>query len=365
MTKQIKVSLKSNPYKITISKNVKDLTDALPLESKSKNLFIISDSNVSKLYLDKLCRELRLAGFDAKTAVIPAGESGKSIAALSSLYDKALKSGIDRKSRVLALGGGVVGDVAGFFAATYMRGIKFVQIPTTLLAMTDSSVGGKTAVNVPGGKNIAGVFYQPSFVWINPAYLSTLSQRQLKAGFAEIIKYAFVFDKNFYDYLLKLLRNGAICEKDFEFIIYKSCSFKARVVEKDEFETKGLREVLNFGHTFAHALETYTGYKKYLHGEAVAAGMLFAAQLSAALKFCSKETYAKAKELLSEAGLIFKLGNLNADKLVNLMKRDKKSLSSKLRFVLLKGIGKFQTGVEVNDVFVKKQLSYFLKQNCR
>ncbi|MDR3113137.1 MAG: 3-dehydroquinate synthase, partial [Endomicrobium sp.] len=262
MKKQIKVALKANPYKITISSNIKDLTDFLTRLCKPKTLFVISDANVSRLYLKNFSKELLSVGFNVKSAVIPAGEDGKTIAVLSGLYDKALKYGIDRKSAVIALGGGVVGDVSGFFAATYMRSVKFVQVPTTLLAMSDSSVGGKTAVNVAGGKNIAGVFYQPSFVWINPFYLSTLDQRQLNAGLAEIIKYAFVFDKDFYAYLLNLLQSGFIGEKDFEYIIYKSCSFKAGVVEKDEFETKGLREVLNFGHTFAHALETYTGYKK-------------------------------------------------------------------------------------------------------
>ncbi|MDR2192254.1 MAG: 3-dehydroquinate synthase [Endomicrobium sp.] len=360
MKKQIKVALKTAPYKITISKNIKDLTDALSGVNKSKKLFIISDSNVAKLYLKNFCFQISCAGFSVKSAVIPAGERGKNIEVLSRLYDKALKDGIDRKSCVLALGGGVVGDIAGFFAATYMRGIKFVQVPTTLLAMTDSCVGGKTAVNVSGGKNIAGAFYQPSFVWINSSYLSSLDQRQLKAGFAEIIKYAFIFDKNFYDYLLKLFKNAFIGEKDFEYIIYKSCFFKARVVEKDEFETKGLREVLNFGHTFAHALETYTQYKKYLHGEAVAVGMLFAAKLSFALKICPKETCVKVEELLNEAGLIFKLGALNVERLVNLMKKDKKSISSKLRFVLLKDIGKFQTGAGVSDAVVKSELCRFL-----
>jgi 3-dehydroquinate synthase len=363
MKNQIKVSLKSNPYKITISGNIKDLTDALSARCKSKNLFVISDANVAKLHLSGLLKELRRANFNVKSAIIPAGETGKNLETLSFLYDKALKDGIDRKSSVIALGGGVTGDSAGFFAATYMRGIKFVQIPTTLLAMTDSSVGGKTAVNAGGGKNIAGVFYQPSFVWINPLYLSTLDQRQLKAGFAEIAKYAFTFDREFYSYLLNLFENGYIEEKDFEYIIRKSCSFKARIVEKDELETEGLREVLNFGHTLAHAVETYTGYKKYLHGEAVAVGMLFAARLSSALKFCPKETYEKVRELLSRARLIFKLGKMNADKLMKLMKKDKKSVSSKLRFVLLKGVGKFQTGVFVEDSLVKKQLISFLREN--
>jgi 3-dehydroquinate synthase len=212
------------------------------------------------------------------------------------LYDKALEAGIDRKSCAIAFSGGVIGDIGGFFAATYMRGINFIQIPTTLLAMTDSSVGGKTAFNITNGKNVVRVFYQPKLVWINTYFLKSLPGRQIRNELSEIIKYAFIFDDKFYDYLANLLENEIILSKDFDYMIYKSCSYKAKIVEKDEKETNGLRIVLNFGHTYAHALETATRYKKLLHGEAVGIGMLFAAQLSLKLKLCRQETYNKVKK---------------------------------------------------------------------
>ncbi len=278
--KQIIVNLKIKKYDIIISQSENDFFTALEKAVKTNTLFVITDKNVEKFHLKYFTDLLKQKGFNVKAAVISAGEIGKSIKSLSFLYDKALEDGIDRKSCAIAFGGGVVGDVAGFFAATYMRGINYIQVPTTLLAMTDSSIGGKTAVNIKGGKNIAGVFYQPDLVWINSTFLSTLTERHIKNGIAEIIKYAFTFDKKFYDYLSDTMGNGTILPKNFDYIIYQSCSYKARVVEKDEKEATGLRAVLNFGHTFAHALETATKYKKFLHGEAVAIGMLFAIKLS-------------------------------------------------------------------------------------
>ena len=359
---KLKVKLKSSSYDIIITTRERGFLLSFRNFAGSKNIFIVTDKNVAKLHLKKfenmLCRE----GFVCQSAVIESGETGKNLKSLSYLYDKALSCGVDRKSCVIALGGGVVGDVAGFFAATYMRGVKFVQVPTTLLAMTDSSVGGKTAVNTAGGKNIAGVFYQPSLVWINASYLSTLPERHIRSGMAEVIKYALTFDKKFYDYLLNLLSEGFISSKEFNYIIYKSCSYKAAVVENDEKETKGLREVLNFGHTLAHALETYTGYKKFLHGEAVAAGMLFAAGLSCELKLCKKETYLNTAEIIREAGFNFKLGGMNTKKLVRFMTKDKKSLNGKIRFVLLKNIGKAVSGIEADNKKVERILSAFIRK---
>lgn len=361
--KNLKVKLKNNSYSINISERERDFLLSFRQIAKSKTVFVVTDKNVAKLHLNDFIKILEKAGFSCKTAVVESGESGKSIKSLSSLYDKALAFGIDRKSCVIALGGGVVGDVAGFFAATYMRGIGFIQVPTTLLAMTDSSVGGKTAVNISGGKNIAGVFYQPLAVWINTNYLSTLPERQIRNGIAEVIKYALTFDKKFYEYLKKLFAGGIISAEDFDRIIYKSCSYKAAVVEKDEKEINGLREILNFGHTLAHALETYTGYKAFLHGEAVAAGMLFAAELSYKLKTCKKEAYLKTKEIIEEAGFNFNLKNMDASQLTSLMTKDKKSVSGNIRFVLLKDIGKAVSGVVVNKKTIEQSLKVFIKSN--
>jgi len=362
---KITVKLKTNPYDIIISESSRDFIVPFKKIAGSRNIFIVTDSNVAKIHLNSFSDILKKAGFKVSSAVITAGEQGKSLKSLSFLYDKALKSGVDRKSCAVALGGGVVGDVAGFFAATYMRGVKFVQVPTTLLAMTDSSVGGKTAVNTSGGKNIAGVFYQPALVWINSFYLATLSERQLRNGLAEVIKHAFIFDRSFYDYIRNAFERGILGAAEFNYMIFKSCSYKARVVEKDEKEVTGHRAVLNFGHTLAHALETYTEYKKFLHGEAVAAGMLYAAKLSVDLNICKcqKEIYAQVKELLTDAGFKFNFGNMNAAKLLELMKKDKKSVNAALRFVLLKDIGKSVTGVEVKDSAALKTLKEFLKEN--
>lgn len=361
-TERLKVRLKDNPYDIVISQRERDFLLSFHKSARCKSIFIVTDKNVARLHLKSFENMLCKAGFTCSSAIISAGETGKNIKSLSGLYDTALECGVDRKSCVIALGGGVVGDVAGFFAATYMRGVKFVQVPTTLLAMTDSSVGGKTAVNTSGGKNIAGVFYQPSLVWINPSYLSTLPERHVRNGMAEVIKYALTFDKKFYDYLKDLFAGGIISSADFGHIIYQSCAYKAAVVEKDEKETKGLREVLNFGHTLAHALETYTGYKIFLHGEAVAAGMLFAAKLSYELKLCKKQVYLDTAEILNEAGFNFNFSAVNAKKIAALMTKDKKSVNGTVRFVLLKDIGKAVSGIAADKEKTEKILEEFLKQ---
>ncbi|MDR0820769.1 MAG: 3-dehydroquinate synthase [Endomicrobium sp.] len=359
--KQIIVNLKTKKYNIVISQSENDFFTALEKAVKANTFFVITDKNVEKLHLKYFTDLLKQKGFNFKTAVINAGEIGKNIKSLSFLYDKALEAGIDRKSCAVALGGGVVGDVAGFFAATYMRGINYIQVPTTLLAMTDSSVGGKTAVNIKGGKNIAGVFYQPDLVWINSAFLSTLTERHIKNGLAEIIKYAFTFDKKFYDYLSDMLENGTVPPKDFDYIIYQSCSYKARVVEKDEKEITGLRAVLNFGHTFAHALETATKYKKFLHGEAVAIGMLFAIKLSLELRICKPETYKEVENLLQKADFILSTKN-NARQLLSLMKKDKKSIDGNIKFILIKDIGK-TVSTYVKDNVVLNVLKDFAGEN--
>jgi 3-dehydroquinate synthase len=349
MEKIITVHLKECKYDILISQSTNDFFSII--KKQTKTFFIITDTNIAKLYLKYLVNLFRQHGYNVKTAVINAGEDGKSMKNLSYLYNKALEAGIDRKSYVIAFGGGVVGDIAGFFAATYMRGIDFIQIPTTLLAMTDSSVGGKTALNVAKGKNIAGAFYQPKLVWINTSFLKSLPERQTRNGLAEIIKYAFIFDYKFYNYLANLLWNKTISSKDFDYMIYRSCSYKSKVVEKDEKEINGLRAVLNFGHTYAHALETATHYKKFLHGEALAGGMLFAAQLSLKLKLCEQETYNKVEKLLNLAAFNLDIKN-NPKQFLALMKKDKKSVNGNINFILIKDIGKtVNKQVDDNIVF--------------
>jgi len=360
--KKISVKLKENSYGIIISNDNRDFVSELKKLKGISSFFIVSDSNIAKIHLNDFKNLLLKSRFNVKSVIIKAGETGKSLQSLSFLYDMALKADIDRQSCVLALGGGVVGDCAGFFASTYMRGIKYIQIPTTLLAMCDSSIGGKTAVNTKGGKNIAGSFYQPAFVFINTDFLKTLCQKQINNGLAEIIKYAFSFEYSFIKYLAKALDGGIINKESFEYMIYKSCIYKSQIVEKDVKETKNLRAILNLGHTLAHAIETATKYNKFLHGEAVSIGLLFAAKLSVLYKLCSQEVYDKLKDLLKSAGLIFDADGLNALRLVNLMKKDKKSVHSKIKFVLLKGFGKAQAGYYVEDEIIYNQLKRFLNQ---
>jgi 3-dehydroquinate synthase len=353
--KKITVSLKDNKYDILISQNQNKFLSALKKAIKTNTFFIITDNNVKKIHLNFILKLLKKQGYNVKIAVINAGESEKNIKNLSFLYDKALKERIDRKSCVIALGGGVVGDIAGFFAATFMRGISFIQIPTTLLAMTDSSIGGKTAINTAKGKNIAGVFYQPKLVWINVHFLTTLPIQHLKNGLAEVIKYALVFDKKFYTHIKSELTNGFL--KDFDYLIYKCCFYKSQIVKKDEKEISRLRIILNFGHTFAHALETYSAYKKFLHGEAVAIGMLFASLVSLKLKLCSKKTFKEVKQILNLAG--FKLHvKINIKQFLNLMKNDKKTISGNINLILISEIGKTKN-ILVKDNIILNVLKNF------
>lgn len=361
--KSIKVNLKNNPYPIIFSNNNADLVKAFKSFVPGKKIFFISDSNVAPLYLKKLSDILKKEKFEVQAYVFKAGEQSKNLKILSDIYNYALSVGIDRKFTVAALGGGVVGDTAGFFAATYMRGIKLVQIPTSLLAMVDSSIGGKTGVNVEGGKNIAGAFYQPKFVYINSDFLKTLDCQNIKNGMGEVVKYAITFSCDFFRKLNKIFENSVIKQQDFDKIIYECCKFKANIVEQDEKEVSGVRELLNFGHTFAHALETITKYKKFFHGEAVAIGMLFAADLAAKTNFCTEKTKTEIYEIVTNAGFNNQTGlkPKDAKKILELMKKDKKSISKTVRFVLPKQTGKAVFGVEIKDSIILKTIEDFLK----
>ncbi len=243
-----------------------------------------------------------------------------------------------------------------------MRGLKLIQIPTTLLAMVDSSIGGKTGVNIENGKNIVGTFYQPQFVFINVLFLKTLESKQLRNAMAEIIKYAVSFDEKFFNELNLILNKSIITEKDFKKIIYQCCKFKADIVCKDEKEVTGIRELLNFGHTFGHALETVTKYGKFLHGEAVALGILFAARLSEKIKFCNSQTREKIEKIIFDSGFNMKIDKkINPKKILGLMQNDKKSVSKKIKFVLPKKIGQIFSRIEVDDKIVLSAIKEMLK----
>ena len=356
--KSIKVNLKKDSYPIILDNSYKSSLSFFKKFVPNKKVIIISDDIVAKLYLKDFEKFMKENKFNLFSFVFSAGEKYKNLKTLETIYNFALSKGIDRQYTVVALGGGVVGDTSGFFAATYMRGLNFIQIPTTLLAMVDSSIGGKTGVNIESGKNIAGAFYQPKFVFINTSFLKTLPGSHIRNGMAEVIKYAISFDKSFFNYLSNILNKGVLSEKDFYYIISKCCKYKATVVSKEKL---GIREFLNFGHTFAHALETITEYKKYLHGQAVAVGMLFIADLALNVKFINDETKRQIYQIIESAGFVKPKLNFDINKFFSLMKKDKKNISKKIKFVLPKQIGKVVSKQEVSDETVLKTLKEFFK----
>lgn len=297
---------------------------------KAKKLFIITDENVQALYGGVLRASLEEAGFDTAVYVQKPGEREKSMRNLERILRAMAREGVTRSDAVLALGGGVIGDISGFAAAVYMRGIPWAGVPTTLLAEIDSSVGGKTAVDLPEGKNLAGAFYQPKAVLIDPDVLKTLQRKQMKEGMAEMIKYACIADKDMFAELL----SGA---QDMQRHIYNCCDIKRRVVEEDERDT-GLRMILNFGHTLGHALEAAAGYR-YTHGQAVAAGMAHITERSEQMGLTEKGTSGKLRAILKKYGLPDRLPDGMENRISDVMMRDKKLLSGKLNLVLLKEIG--------------------------
>lgn len=352
MSKIIPVKLDERSYDIVIKKNSTEfLTEFLAQKNYSK-IFIITDENVAKLHLAKLPK--------AETIIIPAGEQTKSFAFLEKICEEILAKGIDRKSLIIAFGGGVVGDLSGFIASILLRGIDFIQIPTTLLAAVDSSVGGKTAINSKAGKNLVGSFYQPKLVLCDLEILKTLPQRELRSGYAEVVKYGFIRDKNFFEFLEK--NHSKIFAHDEEFlekIISRSCELKAEIVGRDEHES-GERMLLNFGHTFGHVFETETGYSdELLHGEAVALGMAMAAKMSQNLGFIDAKTSQRIVSHLENCGFVTdpkKLRkNWNEENLLKHLAKDKKNESKNLTFILLKEIG---------DAFIQKAVPLQEFKNC-
>ena len=271
--------------------------------------------------------------------MIPDGETSKSLQEAEKIFTRAIEARLDRKSCIIALGGGVVGDLAGFVAATFMRGINLIQIPTTLLAQVDSSVGGKTAVNHKLGKNLIGAFHQPRAVFIDLKFLETLPEREIKSGLGEVVKYGVISDGNFFTYLEdnadKILQRDL---KTLAHVVKRSCELKAEIVGADEHEA-GLRRILNFGHTAAHAIEEETAYKKYRHGEAVAVGMIAAAQISLELGKTSAENVARLERLIKRFGMMTTCEGLDADKLYAVTFRDKKTVGGVVNWVLMKNFG--------------------------
>jgi 3-dehydroquinate synthase len=302
---------------------------------------VVTNPTVAQLYLDPLDEALSHAGFEVLPVLVPDGEDHKDLKSLASIYDSLIGERFERKSCVLALGGGVVGDLAGFAAATFLRGVPFVQVPTTLLAQVDSSVGGKTGINHQDGKNLIGAFYQPRLVLIDVAVLQSLPRRELVAGMAEVIKYGIIEDPALFKMMERDMAKLLGLDRELLIqVIATSCAIKARAVEKDEREDD-YRAVLNFGHTIGHALEAVTGYTQFLHGEAVGVGMVKAAAISVQQGFCDQRSFERVRKLVNKAGLPLDIpAGVSMGTLIQGMEVDKKSAGGKIKFVMCAGIGK-------------------------
>ena len=366
---KLRINLRENSYDIIIEHGLlASLGTLISQKFVKPKTFIVTDNNISVHWLKQTIESLSAQGISPKVLEVPVGESTKSFINLEKIIDQLLESKVDRNSLLIALGGGVIGDLAGFAGAVTLRGIQVVQVPTTLLSQVDSSVGGKTGINVRQGKNLVGSFYQPSLVAIDTQVLETLPSRQLFAGYAEVVKYGLIKDCSFFDWLelngKKVLEGDKLAQ---QFAIFTSCRIKSEIVEADEKE-QDLRAILNFGHTFGHALEAEAGYDgNLLHGEAVSIGMVMAIELSKNLGYLSGQDAGRAIEYIRKIGLPTNIKIIkgstswNPDRLMQHMQHDKKVSNGQLRFVLLKGIGEaFLTAdVEKKEVhsIIEKSLS--------
>ena len=356
MNRTLHVELGSRRYPITIGSGLLANSALIAGLAPGKHALVLTDENVAPHWLAPL--EGALAGKNVKVLTLPPGEQEKSLQRFGEVIEALAGLGASRDATVFALGGGVVGDLAGFAAACWMRGVRYVQLPTTLLAMVDSSVGGKTAVDLPSGKNLVGAFHQPAAVLADTDTLATLPERELRAGLAEVIKYGAIFDVGFISWLERhieaLLARDPIALTE---AIARSCRHKAGVVARDEQE-QGERMLLNFGHTFAHAIEVEQGYGGLLHGEAVAVGMVAAARLAAQLRRAPLADCERLAALLRRAGLPVAVpAGLDADALVARMKLDKKAVSGMLRLILWRGIGRAEIMRDVPEAAIRQALA--------
>ena len=334
-------------YPIHIGAGILDRSGLILPYLPQKRVAIVTNTTVEPLYLKRLRMGLESHGVASVSIVLPDGEEHKNWRTLNLIFDALLSNHCERNTAVIALGGGVIGDLAGFAAATYLRGVPFIQIPTTLLAQVDSSVGGKTGINHPLGKNMIGAFHQPRVVLADSAILDTLPERELRAGIAEIIKYGLIRDPAFFEWLERNMSSLLARDPDvLNEAIRRSCMNKAEVVAADERES-GVRALLNLGHTFAHAIENGMGYGVWLHGEAVAAGTVLAAELSQRMHMISTEEVERIRKIYLQAGLPVVAPNLGSEKYLYLMGLDKKIENGKMRFILLKRIGKAVIHAEV------------------
>ena len=372
--KRLAVDVKGGSYDIHIGAGLLHTPeDYIPNKLEGRTVFVLSDRNVSGLYGDMVTASIEAQGATVYQLLVDGGEKSKSFSDFERLSNEMLAKKVTRDSVLIALGGGVVGDLGGFLASTIVRGISYIQMPTTLLAQVDSSVGGKTAINTQYGKNLVGTFYQPDSVIIDVDVLSTLPPREYMAGVAEVLKYGLIVDLEFFEYLEAhapdiVKQDPYICEQ----MIYQSCAAKAAIVSMDEKETSGQRILLNLGHTFGHALELIAGYNgDVLHGEAVAVGMLMALDVSCKLGNVSEGDVARVRKLYANIGLPQTLDDLGlafsdvetmVARIYELMLGDKKATRHGIKFVILSKIGQAVVNADLEEEFIKDTLRYFIQQ---
>jgi len=356
----LQVSLGERSYPIHIASGLLDRADLLAPHVKAAQAVVVTNETVAPLYLQRLKNTLEKAGVSVIPVILPDGERFKTWETLNLIFDALLGAHCERSTPLIALGGGVIGDMGGFAAACYQRGMPFIQVPTTLLSLVDSSVGGKTAINHPLGKNMIGAFYQPRLVLADIATLDTLPERELRAGLAEVIKYGLIRDPAFLVWLETNLER--LLARDKESLIYavhRSCANKAEVVAADERES-GERALLNLGHTFGHAIETGMGYGAWLHGEAVAAGTMIASELSRLLGWLTADDVERVRRIFSRAGLPVVAPRLGVARYLELMRHDKKVQDGRLRLVLLRSVGQ----AVLSDVAREDQIGEAIELMC-
>lgn len=353
----LKVELANRSYPIHIGRSlISDANLILPY-LKRKHVAVVTNNTVAPLYLEKLTNALQTAGVTVIPIILPDGEAFKNSETLNTIYDVLLQNRCERSTTLIALGGGVIGDLTGYAAATYLRGVPFIQIPTTLLSQVDSSVGGKTGINHPLGKNMIGAFYQPQLVLADIETLQTLPAREYSAGVAEVIKYGLIRDADFFEWLEQNIESlMQLDEQVVSYAIYRSCQNKAEVVSRDEHET-GERALLNLGHTFGHAIENAMGYGVWLHGEAVAAGTMMAADLSQRMNWLTQADIVRMQALFEAANLPVVPPKLGAEKYLDLMGLDKKVENGKIRLILQQAIGKSVITSDYDAELLKKTLT--------
>lgn len=361
--RRVTINLQERSYDILIGKGLIANPGSIIGAIRGKRCALVTNTTVGPLYGNKLQQELESQGISCVRIDLPDGEEFKTWESLQLIFDQLMVARCERSTTLIALGGGVVGDIAGFAAACYQRGMPFIQIPTTLLAQVDSSVGGKTAINHPLGKNMIGAFYQPKLVVADIAALHTLPPKELRAGLAEIIKYGLIRDSAFFEWLELHLPDLLGLEPDYVAeAVVRSCQHKAEIVAADERES-GIRALLNLGHTFGHAIETGMGYGSWLHGEAVAAGTLVAAEVSVRLGWLNRGEFGRIEGLFGAAGLPVKCPPMSVETYLELMQHDKKVQDGKIQFVLLKGIGNAVTNSNVPEEVLRAALSARIAQS--